>query len=335
MPQCIGIVGGRPSSSLYFIGFQEENIVYLDPHHVQAVRRGKRCRSSFGCARSRDSARIARCDLFPSVSPYPPPRRRRAPTTTGGRFARRRSPACPSAPSIRPWRSGFTAVPKVSRGGCSTRRNSRPAACGASRAPHSALPSWPDPSSSLATRAPLNPPPLAFFNPAQPSMRSYASGCPIWKASSEPRRSCPSLLAPFLQRCTLSANRRPGSRTTCPRKMLMPKKMRNAIRAPRGAPRASPPHRRPAPILRRRAPQKGRPSIHRGRQSRRALHKAPRIRLPPRRVHSRPPAVAGSYSNKCGSPMGRKPLALSFAGQQEDGQGRGGWGQQGESGSVS
>lgn len=36
-PQSIGIIGGRPGSSLAFIGCQEDNIVFLDPHETQQV----------------------------------------------------------------------------------------------------------------------------------------------------------------------------------------------------------------------------------------------------------------------------------------------------------
>ncbi|KAI0056521.1 hypothetical protein BV25DRAFT_1572624 [Artomyces pyxidatus] len=34
-PQSIGIAGGRPSSSYYFVGSQADNLFYLDPHHAR------------------------------------------------------------------------------------------------------------------------------------------------------------------------------------------------------------------------------------------------------------------------------------------------------------
>ena len=38
-PQSVGIVGGRPSASLYICGVQEGSFLYLDPHEAQPAAR--------------------------------------------------------------------------------------------------------------------------------------------------------------------------------------------------------------------------------------------------------------------------------------------------------
>lgn len=37
LPQSVGIAGGRPSSSYYFMGYQADNLFYLDPHHSRTA----------------------------------------------------------------------------------------------------------------------------------------------------------------------------------------------------------------------------------------------------------------------------------------------------------
>ena len=37
LPQSVGVVGGRPSASLLFVGHQDSSLLYLDPHEAQPV----------------------------------------------------------------------------------------------------------------------------------------------------------------------------------------------------------------------------------------------------------------------------------------------------------
>eukprot|EP00054_Salpingoeca_dolichothecata_P017697 m.107056 g.107056 ORF g.107056 m.107056 type:complete len:349 (+) comp22562_c0_seq3:56-1102(+) len=53
LPQCVGIMGGKPNSAHYFVGVHEEDGIYLDPHITQEVveMKPKFSLESFSCSK--------------------------------------------------------------------------------------------------------------------------------------------------------------------------------------------------------------------------------------------------------------------------------------------
>uniref|UniRef100_A0A8D1B653 Cysteine protease n=1 Tax=Sus scrofa TaxID=9823 RepID=A0A8D1B653_PIG len=78
MPQSLGVIGGKPNSAHYFIGYVGEELIYLDPHTTQpAVQVTDSCLipdESFHCQHPPHRMSIA--ELDPSIAvvrPAPPP----------------------------------------------------------------------------------------------------------------------------------------------------------------------------------------------------------------------------------------------------------------------
>ncbi|XP_053354598.1 cysteine protease ATG4B [Clarias gariepinus] len=70
MPQSLGVIGGKPNSAHYFIGFVGEELVYLDPHTTQPTvepcENGEIQDDSFHC--QHPPCRMHICELDPSIA---------------------------------------------------------------------------------------------------------------------------------------------------------------------------------------------------------------------------------------------------------------------------
>lgn len=88
LPQSAGIVGGRPGSSLFFVGYQDEYVVYLDPHFARPAPRTGADLGTYHCDTVRHMA-IGAMDPSLAIGFY---------CATAGAYATARTPSPPRLP---------------------------------------------------------------------------------------------------------------------------------------------------------------------------------------------------------------------------------------------
>mmetsp|Transcript_19965 Transcript_19965/g.54773 ORF Transcript_19965/g.54773 Transcript_19965/m.54773 type:complete len:521 (-) Transcript_19965:577-2139(-) len=67
LPQCLGIIGGRPRSSYYFVGVQGDRLLFLDPHEVQPALSAD-CPQLATCHYARNVRTMRLADIDPSLT---------------------------------------------------------------------------------------------------------------------------------------------------------------------------------------------------------------------------------------------------------------------------
>lgn len=67
MPQSVGIAGGRPSSSHYFIGHQADQFFYLDPHSTRTALPAQLSQDDVETCHTRRVRRISLAEMDPSM----------------------------------------------------------------------------------------------------------------------------------------------------------------------------------------------------------------------------------------------------------------------------
>jgi cysteine protease ATG4 len=67
LPQSVGIAGGRPSSSHYFVGHQGDHFFYLDPHYTRPMLSSQPQAEDVATCHTRRLRRLSLAEMDPSM----------------------------------------------------------------------------------------------------------------------------------------------------------------------------------------------------------------------------------------------------------------------------